>query len=62
MNLSDWTTFTITSGDGTNTRTYRIKATARTQASISAFSLTIGGTVIRTLLPLAATRARQLSI
>lgn len=44
MNLSDWTTFTITSGDGTNTRTYRIKATARTQASISAFSLTIGGT------------------
>lgn len=45
MNLSDWTTFTITSGDGTNTRTYRIKATARTQASISAFSLTISGTV-----------------
>lgn len=45
MNLSDWTTFTITSSDGTNTRTYRIKATARTQASISAFSLTIGGTV-----------------
>ena len=45
MNLSDWTTFTITSGDGTNTQTYRIKATARTQASISAFSLTIGGTV-----------------
>ena len=45
MNLSDWTTFTVTSGDGTNTRTYRIKATARTQASISAFSLTIGGTV-----------------
>lgn len=45
MNLSDWTTFTITSGDGMNTRTYRIKATARTQASISAFSLTIGGTV-----------------
>lgn len=45
MNLSDWTTFTITSGDGTNTRTYRIKATARTQASISAFSLTSGGTV-----------------
>lgn len=45
MNLSDWTTFTITSGDRTNTRTYRIKATARTQASISAFSLTIGGTV-----------------
>lgn len=45
MNLSDWTTFTITSGDGANTRTYRIKATARTQASISAFSLTIGGTV-----------------
>lgn len=45
MNLSDWTTFTITSVDRTNTRTYRIKATARTQASISAFSLTIGGTV-----------------
>lgn len=45
MNLSDWTTFTITSGDGTNTQTYRIKATARTQASIAAFSLTIGGTV-----------------
>lgn len=45
MNLSDWTTFTITSSDGTNTRTYRIKATARTQASISAFSLTLGGTV-----------------
>lgn len=45
MNLSDWTTFTITSGDGTNTRTYHIKATARTQASISAFSLTISGTV-----------------
>lgn len=45
MDLSDWRTFTITSGDGTNTRTYRIKATARTQASIAAFSLTIGGTV-----------------
>ena len=45
MNLSDWRTFTITSGDGTNARTYRIKATARTQASIAAFSLTIGGTV-----------------
>lgn len=45
LNLSDWTTFTITSGDKTNTRTYRIKATARTQASIAAFSLTIGGTV-----------------
>ena len=45
MNLSDWTTFTITSQDGTNTQKYRIKATARTQASISAFSLTIGGTV-----------------
>lgn len=45
MDLSDWRTFTITSGDGTNTRTYRIKTTARTQASISAFSLTIGGTV-----------------
>lgn len=45
MDLSDWRTFTITSGDGTNTRTYRIKATARTQASISAFSLTIGGTI-----------------
>ena len=45
LDLSDWRTFTITSGDGTNTRIYRIKATARTQASISAFSLTIGGTV-----------------
>ena len=45
MDLSDWRTFTITSGDGTNARTYRIKATARTQASIAAFSLTIGGTV-----------------
>ena len=45
MDLSDWTTFTITSGDGTATQKYRIKATARTQASISAFSLTIGGTV-----------------
>lgn len=45
MDLSDWRTFTITSGDKTNTRTYRIKATARTQASIAAFSLTIGGTV-----------------
>ena len=45
MDLSDWRTFTITSGDGANTRTYRIKATARTQASISDFSLTIGGTV-----------------
>ncbi len=45
MDLSDWRTFTVTSGDGTNTRTYRIKATARTQASIAAFSLTIGGTV-----------------
>lgn len=45
MDLSDWTIFTITSGDGTATQKYRIKATARTQASISAFSLTIGGTV-----------------
>ncbi len=45
MDLSDWRTFTVTSGDGTNTRTYRIKAAARTQASIAAFSLTIGGTV-----------------
>lgn len=43
LDLSDWKTFTITSEDGANTRVYRIKAVPRLQASIAAFSLTIGG-------------------
>ena len=42
MDLSDWTTFTVTAEDGT-TAQYRIKVQARRQASISAFSLTING-------------------
>lgn len=45
MDLTDWTAFTITSGDTTAAQVYRIKVTPRTQASISAFRLTIDGTV-----------------
>jgi len=48
MDLSDWTVFTITAQDSTeaapNRRIYRIKVQAAAQASIAAFTLTIGGT------------------
>lgn len=43
--LTDWTDFTIVSADGANTNVYRIKVTPKTQASIAAFTLTIGGTL-----------------
>lgn len=45
VDLTDWTTFVVRSGDGENENTYRIKVTPRTQASITAFSVTVGGTV-----------------
>lgn len=45
LDLSDWTEFAITSADGKNHATYRIKVQAKTVASITAFSLTINGTV-----------------
>lgn len=45
LDLSDWTEFTITSADGKNRATYRIKVQAKTVASITAFSLTINGKV-----------------
>lgn len=45
LDLSDWTEFTITSADGKNHAAYRIKVQAKTVASITAFSLTINGTV-----------------
>ncbi len=50
VNLTDWTTFTITSQDETNTNVYRIKVTPRTQASIAAFTLTINGTVYESII------------
>lgn len=45
LDLSDWATFTIVSEDGTNTSVYRIKVVPKTQASITGFTLTIGGAV-----------------
>lgn len=45
LDLSDWTEFAITSADGKNHATYRIKVQAKTVASITAFSLTINGKV-----------------
>lgn len=45
LDLSDWTEFAITSADGKNHATYRIKVKAKTVASITAFSLTINGKV-----------------
>lgn len=45
LDLSDWTEFAITSADGKNRATYRIKVQAKTVASITAFSLTINGKV-----------------
>lgn len=45
LDLSDWTEFVITSGDGKNHTVYRIKVQAKTVASITAFSLTINGKV-----------------
>lgn len=43
IDLTDWTTFTVTSQDGKNTTTYRIKVTPRKQAEIKSFKLTING-------------------
>lgn len=45
LDLSDWTEFAITSGDGKNHAAYRIKVQAKAVASIMAFSLTINGKV-----------------
>lgn len=45
VDLTDWTTFVVKSGDGENENTYRVRVTPRTQASIAAFSVTVGGTV-----------------
>ena len=45
LDLTDWTTFTVVSQDGTNTGIYRIKVTPREQAYIEAFSISIDGTV-----------------
>lgn len=43
MDLSDWTTFTVTSGDGLNSVVYRIKVQAKRYAAIERFTLDIGG-------------------
>lgn len=43
LNLTNWTTFTVTSEDKTNTNVYQIKATPKKQAEITGFKLTING-------------------
>ena len=43
LNLTNWTTFTVTSEDKTNTNVYQIKATPKKQAEITSFKLTING-------------------
>ena len=45
LDLSDWTTFTVVSADGTNTSVYRIKVQQKGKASIESFSLSIQGRV-----------------
>ncbi|NLB09448.1 MAG: hypothetical protein GX832_07265 [Clostridiales bacterium] len=41
--FSDWVTFVVTSEDGTNTHTYRIKVVAKAQAEITRFRVQAGG-------------------
>lgn len=43
LNLTNWTTFTVTSEDKTNTNVYQIKVTPKKQAEIASFKLTING-------------------
>lgn len=43
LNLTNWTKFTVTSADKTNTNVYQIKATPKKQAEITSFQLTING-------------------
>lgn len=43
VDLSDWTVFTVTSEDGANICTYRIKVQAKRKAAIASFTLTIDG-------------------
>ena len=43
LNLTNWTTFTVTSEDKTNTNVYQIKVTPKKQAEITSFQLTING-------------------
>lgn len=43
LNLTNWTTFTVTSEDKTNTNVYQIKVTPKKQAEITSFKLTING-------------------
>ena len=42
MDFSDWQTFTVTSGDKTVTRTYRIKVVSKAQAEITSFRVQAG--------------------
>lgn len=43
LNLTNWTTFTVTSEDKANTNVYQIKVTPKKQAEITSFKLTING-------------------
>lgn len=43
LNLTNWTTFTVTSEDKSNTNVYQIKVTPKKQAEITSFKLTING-------------------
>ena len=43
LNLTNWTKFTVTSEDKTNTNVYQIKVTPKKQAEITSFKLTING-------------------
>lgn len=43
LNLTNWTKFTVTSEDKTNTNVYQIKVTPKKQAEITSFQLTING-------------------
>ena len=43
LDLTNWTKFTVTSEDKTNTNVYQIKATPKKQAEITSFKLTING-------------------
>lgn len=43
LNLTNWTKFTVTSEDKTNTNIYQIKVTPKKQAEITSFKLTING-------------------
>lgn len=62
VDLSGWTTIKVTSEDGVNTRTYRIKVDAQETASIDSFTVTIDGIVYRGVIDNSANTIQVLGV